>query len=36
VHGIAATPVMALLDERRKKTAIEETGDEQDAANMAV
>jgi NhaP-type Na+/H+ or K+/H+ antiporter len=36
VHGIAATPVMAFLDEERRKTAVKETGQENDAANMAV
>ncbi len=36
VHGIAATPVMAFLDEERRKTAVKETGHEDDAANMAV
>jgi NhaP-type Na+/H+ or K+/H+ antiporter len=36
VHGIAATPVMAFLDETRKKSAVENTGHEGNAAQMPV
>jgi NhaP-type Na+/H+ or K+/H+ antiporter len=36
IHGVGATPVMALLDEERRKKALARTGDENDAAAMAV
>jgi NhaP-type Na+/H+ or K+/H+ antiporter len=36
VHGVAATPVMGFLDERRRRTAVEATGDERDAPVMPV
>lgn len=36
VHGIAATPAMAFLDERRRRHARALTGDERDAATTAV
>ncbi|HYP46878.1 MAG TPA: cation:proton antiporter [Propionibacteriaceae bacterium] len=36
IHGIAATPVMRLLDRRRKKAALDERGDENQAAVMPV
>lgn len=36
LHGVSATPVMAYLDKRRKKAALESTGDHKNAAVTAV
>ena len=36
IHGVAATPVMTFLDQRRLATARAETGDERDAPVMPV
>jgi NhaP-type Na+/H+ or K+/H+ antiporter len=36
VHGIAATPVMAFLDQTRQRSAVEETGSADNAASTPV
>lgn len=36
IHGVAATPVMSFLDERRKKSARAASGDESRAASIPV
>jgi len=36
IHGVAATPAMSFLDERRRETALDRTGDEDDAAITPV
>ena len=36
IHGVAATPVMGFLDQRRVNRAVEKTGDDKQAASMPV